>query len=358
MSGVPDPLDSDFVQHAGAVLNRSGQAFQALAVAGHNARVGSKIVTLNGGAAGRFVLKRIPMAIGNWWRDLTDSPDVESVLWNAGITKELPHPLRSAHLDVSAMERYGEWWVLMRHVENGSAEDLRQIQSLFDGMAALHARHWQSEKVRRLRLCRLEGVVAFNAVPLIALSATQDIPGWVPEVQAAPEFENLAHWFDLLTATQHAFYVKLWENRSAWLQRLKAYPGTLTHGDAHRGNFLIQNDGTLAVVDWSLAGYWPGCLDAAHFEFLTLWGNARREEMIPDLAAERRRLYDGALGRMLKPALAESPWDLAWLAAFMQLAARVGSNQLHGSDPLERDEIMRFLQNRMFREAMRIAARL
>lgn len=358
MNGMSDPLESAFVQHVSAVLSRSGQAVRSLKVAGRNARVGSKIVTLDGGVAGQFVLKRIPMAVGNWWRDLTGSSDVESVLWNAGITKELPHPLRSVHLDVSAMESLGEWWVVMRQVEIGSPDDPRFIQTLIDGMAALHARHWQSESIRRLPLCRLEGVLAFNALPLIALSATQDIPSWVPEVQAVPEFETQAHWFDLLTAPQHSFYVKLWENRSAWLPRLKSHPGTLTHGDFHRGNFLIQKDGTVAVVDWSLAGIAPGCLDAVYFEFMTLWCDARREEMIPALAAERRRLYDEALGRLLKPVSVESPWELAWLAAFMQLASRAGSLQFLSSDPFERDEIMRFLQNRVFREAMRITAKL
>lgn len=357
MNAQPRVRDDAVIQHVQEILERSARPVRGLTVAGRRSSAGSLILTLDGGDASRFVLKRIPMAIGNWWRDLTDSPDVESVLWNAGITKELPHPLHSVYLDVSAMESLGEWWVVMAYAEGTGRADSRSTWSMIEGMAALHAKYWQSDAIRRMRLCRLGGVLESAVAPLVAPSATHDVPSWVPAMQSLPDFEYQAHWFDLLTTAQHSFYLKLWEMRRTWLPGLMSYPCTLTHGDVHSDNFLVQADGTVAVVDWSLARFSPGCCDAAYHEFLSLWCDAGSEAMVPQYAAERRRRYEDALGRMLNGKPGKMPWDLAWLAAFMQMSSRMRPH-LFTTDTVERDEIILFLQERTFREAMRIAEKL
>lgn len=358
MNDLPNPLDEAVVRHVQGVLSRSGQAVQNLTVAGHRSTLGNKIVVLNGGVAGQFVLKRIPMAIHNWWRDLTDSPDVESVLWAAGVTKELPLPLRSVHLDVSAKESLGEWWVLMRHVENGGLQDSRPIRSLIEGLAALHAKFWQSEDICKLRLCLPEGIMESTTLPLVALFSTKSVPAWVRDMQELPDFDLQAHWLDLLPYSRQMFYVELWENRGDWLPRLWGNSCTLAHGDVHDGNFLQQGDGSLAVIDWSFANYAPGCCDIAHMEFLMLWCDPKREESVPEPAAGWRRSYERSLGRFLGATPSPLPWELAWLATFFRHAARVGSYSASITDPAEKDDTIRFLQRRMFREAERIAAKL
>ena len=38
---------------------------------------------------------------------------------------------------------------------------------------------------------------------------------------------------------------------------LKNHKLVFTHGDLHAGNILVRTDGTVVLLDWGLAGFWP-----------------------------------------------------------------------------------------------------
>lgn len=39
----------------------------------------------------------------------------------------------------------------------------------------------------------------------------------------------------------------------------RGHKAVFTHGDFHRGNVIIQDDGGVAVIDWAWAGWYPSC---------------------------------------------------------------------------------------------------
>ncbi|OJJ66781.1 hypothetical protein ASPBRDRAFT_662808 [Aspergillus brasiliensis CBS 101740] len=44
-----------------------------------------------------------------------------------------------------------------------------------------------------------------------------------------------------------------------------------THGDLHYGNMLVRSDGTVVIVDWGLAGYWPDYWEFYRAMFQNPW---------------------------------------------------------------------------------------
>lgn len=41
------------------------------------------------------------------------------------------------------------------------------------------------------------------------------------------------------------------------VRELKGHEIVLTYGDLHAGNIIFRSDGTVVILDWGLAGFWP-----------------------------------------------------------------------------------------------------
>ncbi|KAJ0418496.1 kinase-like domain-containing protein [Aspergillus carlsbadensis] len=55
------------------------------------------------------------------------------------------------------------------------------------------------------------------------------------------------------------------------VRSLKNHGIVLTHGDLHPGNMLVQADGTVVILDWGLAGFWPEYWEFYRALFTASW---------------------------------------------------------------------------------------
>jgi predicted unusual protein kinase regulating ubiquinone biosynthesis (AarF/ABC1/UbiB family) len=76
----------------------------------------------------------------------------------------------------------------------------------------------------------------------------------------------------------------------------------LTHGDLHAGNMAVREDGTVILLDWGNAGFYPDYWEFYRATFNKAWrGDFLRqiERFIPPFYVEAlvmRQLYDKILG--------------------------------------------------------------
>ncbi|RAL06972.1 kinase-like protein [Aspergillus homomorphus CBS 101889] len=58
------------------------------------------------------------------------------------------------------------------------------------------------------------------------------------------------------------------------VRELRGHAIVFSHGDLHTGNMLIRSDGTVVVLDWGLAGYWPEYWEFYRAMFNPPWRSA------------------------------------------------------------------------------------
>jgi Ser/Thr protein kinase RdoA (MazF antagonist) len=174
---------------------------------------------------------------------------------------------------------------------------------------------------------RVDGVPLWQAHDLQAWEATAR---WAARMHAAPPPRDCGYLL-----THDAAHLRRWVDRALAMapdgglddlrpaagvavDRLRAWPQSLLHGELYPSNVLVQAtaDGPrIRPVDWETAGLGPGLLDLAALTS-GAWAAAEREQVV---AAYRHELgvvpdgFDGALdAARLLVALQWLGWSASW----------------------------------------------
>ena len=118
------------------------------------------------------------------------------------------------------------------------------------------------------------------------------------------------------------------------LQDLNAAPRTMTHGDYRADNILIDDDGSIALLDFQLIGSGSGAYDLAYFV---------TQSLDPAVAsANERALFDRWTAGLRSRGIPESDLDGMWepyrkAALFCLVYPIVASRGMDLTDPRQRD---------------------
>lgn len=257
----------------------------------------------------------------------------EPALWACGLTGSLPAPLSCPTIDVAYRRARGECWMLMDDVSAGVAPrgsfDAHALRLLLDGLARLHARHWEQAPGRlgseALPVLTLDQHVAMFTDPCAAAGGRVEPTGWVAEV-LDKVFVFRTYVPVLLDAVSPAdadFYLDLCQHRQRWLAPLSRLPQTLNHGDIRRANVAILLSGGISLFDWDFAAQAPAAADLAWYWLLHFWcyppgDGLASEDREPLGAYYVQRLNEELGGRLDLPAF-ERAWELSWLKVLAQV---------------------------------------
>lgn len=321
--------DAD-TEYLSAALSRTGRRKQIEHVEAElldGGRISANVLSLKT-AAGAFVLKKF---LPEPWRvKLFGSAFNEPALWLSGLTRTLPVPLSCPTIDMAFHADRGECWMLMDDVSHGVAPrgsfDAAVFQCLLDGLACLHARHWeQVEELAGLPLITLQQHTAMFTAPSAAAGEAAKPEGWVVEVlDRVFLFRTYVPvLLDMLGPADGDFYLDLCRCPERFLTPLARLPQTLNHGDIRRANVAFLPSGEVSLFDWDFACSAPAAADLAWYWFLHFWCYPPADGCPPE-AREPLRLYylqrlEDALGKRLDRTEFDRSWDLAWLKVFAQI---------------------------------------
>jgi hypothetical protein len=318
----------------------AGYLAAALGRAGRPAGVGQiEVVRLDGGRisanifalkadAGAFVLKKF---VPEPWRvALFGSAFNEPALWASGLTRSLPAPLSCPTIDVAFHSERRECWMLMDDVSAGVAPrgsfSESNFRLLLDGLARLHARHWeQGVGVADLPILSLEQHTALFTDPCAAAGGRIEPTGWVAEVlDKVFLFRTYVPvLLDALSPADADFYLDLCQHRARWLAPLSRLPQTLVHGDIRRANVATLPPGVISLFDWDFAAQAPAAADLAHYWFLHFWCYPPNDGRVPEDREPLKAYYverlAEALGGRLDHQTFERACDLCWLKVLAQI---------------------------------------
>jgi aminoglycoside phosphotransferase (APT) family kinase protein len=121
----------------------------------------------------------------------------------------------------------------------------------------------------------------------------------------------------------------------AWLarQRMPAIPATLVHRDFRTGNYMVDETGLTAVLDWEFAGWGDPMLDLGWF-CAECWRFSRKDLEAGGLGT-RAALYAGyesASGRRIDDA-AVRLWEIMAHIRWAVVALQQGARHLSGAEP-------------------------
>jgi hypothetical protein len=126
-------------------------------------RSSAAVFSLKSTRAGDYVVKVLPRQ--SWWSEMSGVGCVEAELWTSGITKTLPPPLACPTIDLAFNAARGEYFMLMDDVSAAiiprGTFDERRVLWLFDGLARMHARYWQSDALGGLPVWSMTRRVRF-----------------------------------------------------------------------------------------------------------------------------------------------------------------------------------------------------
>ena len=239
---------------------------------------GSRLLAVNtiqGTTSQRYVLKRTSLQ-ADWIMAASKDYHCRSVtLWQYGLLDQLQPDVDHAIL-ACAKDEDG-WAILMRDVTNtmvvntfhtpgvDTKHSLSEtiIKSLLDGLAAIHARFWQTPTLAdpALGLCDSNGILAtLSPQTMQTISHPSCIPKqWV--IEGWPSFQ------DMVAPDVADILANLMTNRAPLLTALARYPVTLLHGDYASQNLGLagQHQTSVIALDWQLAGYSVPTVDLAWF---------------------------------------------------------------------------------------------
>jgi len=324
-------------------------------------RQSNKVLSLKSRSAGAYVLKSLPRAS---WRDrIFKVGNVEPALWAAGVTPDLPWPLKCPTIDLAYHAARDEHWMLMDDVSQGimgrGAYDEERLKRLFAALAGLHAKYWEKDALASLPLVSLEASVAYFAEPAAALGGRVPADGWVKDV-----IDNfvvlkplLPVFLETLGPTDAKFYLDLCQNRADWVAALQTLPQTLVHGDVRRANIAPLATGAVSLFDWELASRAPAASDVTWYWFLQFWCYPPSDGLdVADREPLRERYVEWLkelLGPRFDRATFDRSWDLCWLKVFVQLGFCL-IDPLVGEHTTEDAERVRRTVGRAVDEAKRI----
>ena len=365
VTGLP-AIDGDVdASYLSAALGRAGRPTQV----GHlesvrldGGRISANVFSLKADA-GAFVLKKF---VPEPWRiAFLGSAFNEPALWACGLTRTLPEPLSCPTIDVAFHRERGECWMLMDDVSAGVAPrgsfDERAFRLLLDGLARLHARHWdQSSSLMTLPLLTLDQHTAMFTDPCAAVGGRTEPAGWIAEVlDKVFLFRTYVPvLLDVLGSADGDFYLDLCHHRDRWLAPLSRLPRTLVHGDIRRANVASLQSGNVSLFDWDFACHAPAAADLTHYWFLHFWCYPPRDGLTPEDREPLRAYYTGrlneALGGHLDFQAFDRAWDLCWLKSFAQIGFCL-VDSLVGTPSAEDIARVRTLCAKAIRNAKRIA---
>jgi hypothetical protein len=220
--------------------------------------------------------------------------------------------------------------MLMDDVSAGVAPrgsfDEGSFRRLLDGLARLHARHWdQGPSLLELPLLTLDQHVAMLTEPCAAAGGRTKPTGWVGEVlDKVFLFRTFVPiLLDVLGSADGDFYLDLCQHRERWVAPLSRLPQTLIHGDIRRANVAALPSGVKSLFDWDFACRAPAAADLTHYWFLHFWCYPPRDGRAPEDREPLRAYYmgrlDEALGGHLDRQAFDRAWQLCWLKSFAQI---------------------------------------
>lgn len=194
------------------------------------------------GVCGRLVLRRDAPATVASSRSRRDEFALISAAWDAGVT--VPRP-------------------------EGFCDDQSVLGGAFAVMACVAGEGYGPRVVKdpglggdRAALGRTLGcqLARIHAIPPTAEMAA--ILGPPPEDAGLSEIERLRGWLDAIGAIRPGLE---WGLRWAEKCRPAACAPVLTHGDYRTGNYLVDENGLTAILDWEFAGWSDPMADLGWF---------------------------------------------------------------------------------------------
>lgn len=288
-------------------------------------RTGVAVSSLRVADGACFVLKVIPhqrafnVALANGG---------EAAAWWLGTTRTLPPPLGNPAIDVAYHAGREEWWLLMDDVSAGIvsranwAED--HTRGLFEGLARLHAAHWDCAKDALPGIADLTRTTGLLAEIALYEGTGTARAAWVPAAAEAfqvPRF-LLPAFLEAAGPDNAAFYLDLLRRWPDITAALEAQPPTLLHGDLRRANIAFS-ERRVQLFDWELAARGAAAADLTWHWFLHFWAYPPDDGRAAEDRLWLRDAYLDALDRALDHPVDRGDfavaWDLGLLRVFCQL---------------------------------------
>lgn len=291
-------------------------------------------LTVLGGPAGRFILKRTSWATDWIARSTRDHALREAVL--AADPVPLPHPIAPAHLGAAAdgtaaailMPDLSAWLIPWDRGDGGPAiVDGERLARVVEAMATIHAQPWAA-----LRAVDGPEGPAWPWCPVRErvelLSRASAMRYHLGGLWVGARF--LAGWdaFDALaTVPARALVEDLTADPGPLLAALGRLPSTGLHGDLKLANVALLPDGRASIIDWQLTTFAPVALELGWF----LVSNVAQLVSAPDAILDA---YRSALGTAGGDALIgdwEAQRDLAILTGLLLRGWRKGLDAAAGA---------------------------
>jgi hypothetical protein len=209
----------------------------------------------------------------------------KEVEFYAGLARRLPHGVVPACLD-AAISADGAWHLLLADLSETHRPPVFPLPPTesdchrgIRALARVHAAWWNDNRLGR-------GIgTGWNDDRISELCNDTE--------QVVRSF--LAFLGDALSPRRRSIYEQLLAVQTELRHRQMARPLTVTHGDAHWGNFLFPRDAridTAALIDWELWEVAPAANDLAYHIALWSWPERRHRLELPLL-----RTYHSELQR-------------------------------------------------------------
>lgn len=282
-------------------------------------------VDTNGRHGRRYVLKCIATERDWVMRGTEDWRCRETVTWQVGLLDRLPpevaHPVIACAVDGQG------WAVLMRDVGHAMVTpgddpiSTDANERFLDAMAAMHATFWDEPEAAdpTQGFCSL-----WHHYSVLSVSTSRREAGESPIPRLVLEGWDLLE--RMVEPAVAGVLRELVEDPRPLVDALSRYPQTVLHGDWKLGNvgLLSGEPPRTLLLDWSLVGPGPGCVDLA-------WYLAVNSARLPVSKEATIALYRRRLERHLGPRFDEHWWrpqlELSLLGGFV----RLGWNKLLGA---------------------------
>lgn len=218
------------------------------------------------------------------------------IIFYSNVAGEMPQPPVPRCFDAVFSHATGRWHLLLEdlsatHAAASPVPSFDKCTLAIDSLAEIHAYWWEHPRLG-------QDVGRFLTMA--------DVEKLTREVAA--NHDRFAEAFgDSLSAAQRTIYSRVLATfPRPWLRLTGPKGLTLTHGDAHLGNFLYprKKAGRAIIVDWQLWHAHIGPRDLAYMMTI-FWDSARRAEMEEKLLRRYHR-------RLLARGVTGYSWEQCW----------------------------------------------
>jgi hypothetical protein len=222
-------------------------------------------------------------------------------VWQFGLLDQIQTHI--CHGTIAACMDGDDYAILMHDVSSGLGPDMTPpvVQSMLDGLAAMHARFWEDERLtaHELSLCDVRARLAiFGTENLHLYTHTPQIAEMI-----AQGFEFL---LEMVEPDVRDVLQNLLQNPHLLSDALSNYPATLIHGDYRHDNLAVMPESNeLFAFDWQIVAYAPATIDLFWFIYTSPGIFHKREATIDYYQQRLFNLLGARFDQALWPAMVD-----------------------------------------------------